>query len=99
MSSYQSDLDGRIHALHKERWYLKRDLQKNPNEEERRVTEQKISEINQLLKPLYRERSLCKDIAERCTSVTAVVDREKEIAQRQLGRERGDGLWTTQQRQ
>ena len=25
---YQSDLGERIHALHKERWYLKQDLQK-----------------------------------------------------------------------
>ena len=99
LSAYQVSLGERIHELHKERWYLKRDLQKNPTWEERQVIEQKISDINQRLKPLYRERSLCKDIAERCTSVTAAVDREKEIAQRQLGRERGDELWTTQQRQ
>ena len=99
LSAYQVSLGERIHELHKERWYLKRDLQKNPTWEERQVIEQKISGINQRLKPLYRERSLCKDIAERCTSVTAAVDREKEIAQRQLGRERGDELWTTQQRQ
>lgn len=99
LSAYQVSLGERIHELHKERWYLKRDLQKNPTWEERQVIEQKISGINQRLKPLYRERSLCKDIAERCTSVTAAVDREKEIAQCQLGRERGDELWTTQQRQ
>ncbi len=99
LSSYQSDLDGRIHALHKERWYLKRDVQKNPNEEERRVTEQKISEINQLLKPLYRERSLCKDIAQRSTVVTAAVNREKESAMGDIARKRGDELLTTQQRQ
>lgn len=99
LSAYQVSLGERIHELHKDRWYLKRDLQKNPTGEERQVIEQKISGINQRLKPLYRERSLCKDIAERCTSVTAAVDREKEIAQRQLGRERGDELWTTQQRQ
>ena len=99
LSAYQVSLGERIHELHKERWYLKRGLQKNPTWEERQVIEQKISGINQRLKPLYRERSLCKDIAERCTSVTAAVDREKEIAQRQLGRERGDELWTTQQRQ
>ncbi len=86
LSSYQHDLGERIHALHKERWYLKRD-------------NQDVSKLNERLKPLYRERSLCKDIAERCTSVTAAVNREKEVARRKLERERGDDLSTTQQRQ
>lgn len=86
LSSYQHDLDERIHALHKERWYLKRD-------------NQDVSKLNERLKPLYRERSLCKDIAERCTSVTAAVNREKEVARRKLERERGDDLSTTHQRQ
>lgn len=99
LSKHQSDLDERIHALHKERWYLKRDLQKSPSEDERQVIQQKISEINRRLKPLYRERSLCKDIAERCTSVTAAVNREKEAARYQLERERGEELSTTHQRQ
>lgn len=96
---YQVDLDERIHAFHKERWYLKRDLQKGPSESERQVIDQKISEINRQLKPLYRERSLCKDIAERCGSVTATVNREKETARYQIEKERGDDLSTTQQRQ
>lgn len=86
LSKYQSDLDERIHALHKARWYLKRD-------------NQDVSALNEQLKPLYRERSLCKDIAERCTSVTAAVNREKEVAVHQLERERGDDLSTTHQRQ
>ena len=86
LSSYQHDLGERIHALHKERWYLKRD-------------NHDVSKLNERLKPLYRERSLCKDIAERCTSVTAAVNREKEVARRKLERERGDDLSTTQQRQ
>lgn len=86
LSSYQHDLDERIHALHKERWYLKRD-------------NQDVSELNEQLKPLYRERSLCRDIAERCSSVTAAVNREKEAARYQLEKERGDDLSTTQQRQ
>lgn len=99
LSKYQHDLDERIHALHKERWYLNRDLQKGPSEDERQVIQQKISEINRQLKPLYRERSLCKDIAERCDSVTAAVNREKESAIRDMVRERGDDLSTTHQRQ
>ena len=99
LSDYQSDLDERIHALHKERWYLNRDLRKGPSENERQVMEQKILEINRRLKPLYRERSLCKDIAERCGSVTAAVNHEKEVARYQLERERGDDLSTTHQRQ
>lgn len=52
LSKYQHDLDERIHALHKERWYLNRDLQKGPSEDERQVIQQKISEINRQLKPL-----------------------------------------------
>lgn len=99
LSAYRVSLDERIHELHKERWYLKRDLQKGPTEEERQVTDQKIAEINQRLKPLYRERSLCKDIAERCSSVTAAVNREKEVARHELERKRGDDLSTTHQRQ
>ena len=99
LSAYHVSLDERIHELHKERWYLKRDLQKGPTEEERQVTDQKIAEINQRLKPLYRERSLCKDIAERCSSVTAAVNREKEVARHELERKRGDDLSTTHQRQ
>lgn len=99
LRDYQHDLDERIHALHKERWYLNRDLQKGPREGERQVIERKISEINRQLKPLYRERSLCKDIAERCGSVTAAVNREKESAMRDMVRERGDDLSTTHQRQ
>ena len=99
LSSYQHALDERVHALHKERWYLKRDLQKGPSEGERQVIQQKISEINRQLKPLYRERSLCKDIAERCPSVTEAVNREKEAARYQLERERGEDLSTTHQRQ
>ena len=99
LRKYQVDLDERIHALHKERWYLKRDLQKGPIESERQVIQQKILEINQRLKPLYRERSLCKDIAERCSSVTEAVNREKEAACYQLERERGEELSTTHQRQ
>ncbi|WP_158591008.1 relaxase/mobilization nuclease domain-containing protein [Acutalibacter sp. 1XD8-33] len=99
LSAYQVSLGERIHELHKERWYLKRDLQKNPTWEERQVIEQKISGINQRLKPLYRERSLCKDIEERCGSITAAVNREKESAMGDMARERGDELWTTQQRQ
>lgn len=99
LSAYQVSLGERIHELHKERWYLKRDLQKNPTWEERQVIEQKISDINQRLKPLYRERSLCKDIEERCGSITAAVNREKESAMGDMARERGDELWTTQQRQ
>ena len=99
LSAYHVSLDERIHELHKERWYLKRDLQKGPTEEERQVIDQKISEINRQLKPLYRERSLCKDIAERCGSVTATVNREKETARYQIEKERGDDLSTTQQRQ
>ena len=99
LSAYRVSLDERIHELHKERWYLKRDLQKGPTEEERQVIDQKISEINRQLKPLYRERSLCKDIAERCGSVTATVNREKETARYQIEKERGDDLSTTQQRQ
>ena len=87
LSAYQVSLGERIHELHKERWYLKRDLQKNPTWEERQVIEQKISDINQRLKPLYRERSLCKDIAERCGSVTATVNREKETARYQIEKE------------
>ena len=63
------------------------------------MTDQKIAEINQRLKPLYRERSLCKDIAERCSSVTAAVNREKEVARHELERKRGDDLSTTHQRQ
>ncbi len=86
LSNYQNKLGERIHALHKERWYLKRD-------------DQDVSELNEQLKPLYRERSLCKDIAERCASVTAAVDHEKESAMRDMVRERGDDLSTTQQRQ
>ena len=86
LSKYQSDLDERIHALHKERWYLKRD-------------NRDVSALNEQLKPLYRERSLCKDIAERCGSVTAAVNREKESAMRDMVRERGDDLSTTHQRQ
>lgn len=99
LRDYQHDLDERIHAFHKERWYLNRDLQKGPSEGERQVIQQKISEINRQLKPLYRERSLCKDIAERCGSVTAAVNREKEVAVHQLERERGEELSTTHQRQ
>lgn len=99
LSKYQSDLDERIHALHKERWYLNRDLKKGPGEGERQVIQQKISEINRQLKPFYRERSLCKDIAERCGSVTAAVNREKESAMRDMARERGEELSTTHQRQ
>lgn len=78
LSSYQHDLDERIHVLHKERWYLKRD-------------NQDVSELNERLKPLYRERSLCKDIAERCSSVTAAVNREKETAMHVIERERERG--------
>ena len=99
LSAYRITLDDRIHELHKERWYLKRDLQKGPGESERQVIQQKISDINLRLKPFYRERNLCKDIAERCGSVTAAVNREKEAARHQLERERGDDLSTTQQRQ
>nr|WP_290462458.1 relaxase/mobilization nuclease domain-containing protein [Acutalibacter muris] len=96
---YQSDLGERIHALHKERWYLKQDLQKCSDESERQVIQEKISEISRRLKPLYRERSLCRDIAERCSSVTAAVGREKEYAMRGMAHERGEGSWTTRQRQ
>lgn len=99
LSAYRVSLDDRIHELHKERWYLKRDLQKGPSESERQVIQQKITDINQRLKPFYRERSLCKDIAERCGSVTAAVNREKESAMHDMARERGDDLSTTQQRQ
>lgn len=86
LSDYRHDLDERIHALHKERWYLKRD-------------NQDVSALNEQLKPLYRERSLCKDIAERCPSITEAVNREKEVAVHQLERERGEELSTTHQRQ
>lgn len=99
LSNYQADLDERIHALHKERWYLNRDLQKELPEEERQVTEQKISELNSRLKPLYRERSLCKDIAQRCGTVTAAVGREKESAMRDMAMDRGEEISTQQQRQ
>ena len=99
LTDYQHDLDERIHVLHKERWYLNRELQKGSSEGERQVIQQKISEINGQLKPLYRERSLCKDIAQRCGSVTAAVNREKEVALHQLERERGEELSTTHQRQ
>ena len=99
LRKYQSDLDERIHALHKERWYLNRDLQKGPGEGERQVIQQKILIINGQLKPLYRKRSLCKDIAERCGTVTATVNREKESAMRDMARERGEELSTTHQMQ
>ncbi len=35
LGAYRISLDDKTHKLHKERWYLKRNLQKNPNEEER----------------------------------------------------------------
>lgn len=83
LSTYRISLDDRIHELHKERWYLKQD-------------NQDVSKLNEQLKPLYLERRLCIDIVERCGSVTAAVNREKESAMRDVARERGDDLSTTQ---
>ena len=99
LMGFRDSLDERVHALNKERWYLRRELQKNPTAEERRVIEQKIARISSQLKPLYHDRDLCKDIAERSGSVTAAVNREKENAVRSTGRERGDEISIQQQRQ
>lgn len=96
LTEFRDSLDERIHALNKERWYLQRELQKNPTADERQVIEQKIARISSQLKPLYHDRDLCKDIAERSGSVTAAVNREKEKALRSAGRERGDELSTQQ---
>lgn len=95
LTEFRDSLDERIHALNKERWYLRRELQKNPTAEERQVVEQKIARISSQLKPLYHDRDLCKDIAERSGSVTAAVNREKDRTV-QFGRERGDELSTQQ---
>ena len=99
LMGFRDSLDERVHALNKERWYLRRELQKNPTAEERRVIEQKIARISSQLKPLYHDRDLCKDIAERSGSVAAAVNREKENAVRSTGRERGDEISIQQQRQ
>ncbi len=97
LQSFQKALDEKIHALNKRKWYLKRQLE-TAIDAEREAVKEKIEELENEVRPLYRERFLCKDIAQRSGVVDEKVQREKVAAQERLAQERSDFPWTQRQK-
>ena len=98
LQSFQKSLDEKIHDLNKQKWYLKRKVKTNITNEERQVLSKKIEELEKEVRPLYRERFLCADIAKRSGVVDEEVRREKVAARERLARERSDFPWTQRQK-
>ena len=98
MQSFQKSLDEKIHTLNKKKWYLKRTLKKDITDAERQVLTEEIDELEKQVRPLYRERFLCADIAKRSGVVDAETRREKVAAAQQPTQERGH-TWTQPQKQ
>lgn len=98
LQSFQKSLDEKIHGLNKRKWYLKRKVKTNITDAERQVLKKEIDELEEQVRPLYRERFLCADIAKRSGVVETQVHREKVAAQERLARERGNHSWTQRQK-
>lgn len=97
LQSFQKSLDDRIHTMNKRKWYLKRKL-KTATDAERQVLSKEIEELEEQVRPLYRERFLCADIEKRSGVVEAQIHREKVAARERLARERGNHSWTQRQK-
>lgn len=83
LQEHFSALEKKVHSINKKKWYLKQELGHGPPESQEELSE-KIKELELEVKPLIREKYLCKDILKRCSSVQEQVDREKEEAIRQI---------------
>ena len=79
LQEYYSTLEKQVHSINKKKWYLKRDLKQAPAESKKELSE-KIKALELEVKPLVREKFLCRDILKRSSSVREQVDREKEEA-------------------
>lgn len=90
LNQHLEDLDRQAHSLNKERWYAKRQLSKaSPQEKE--VLQKKIDQLTAAVKPITREKFLCRDILQRSEAVRSQVVREKEQAAREFTQSRDKG--------
>ena len=90
LDQHLKDLDREAHALNKERWYARRELSKaGPLEKE--VLQKKIDHLTAAVKPINREKFLCRDISRRSEAVRAQVVLEKEQAAREFTQSRDKG--------
>ena len=97
LQSFQKSLDEKIHTINKKKWYLKRKL-KSMSDVERQAVKEKIEELEKQVRPLYRERFLSADIAQRSGVVERQVQREKVAALERLAQGRSAFSWTHQRK-
>lgn len=90
LQEHLEDLEHRAHSLNKEKWYAKRKLSKaSPQEKE--VLQEKIDQLTAAVKPITREKFLCRDILQRSEAVRSQVEWEKAQAARELTQQRDKG--------